>query len=58
MSNLVFKEYVSEYMQTVEDFKSDTNNVLFIERMNVELNKEKINTFHKFDKELMKVIAV
>lgn len=58
MSNVVFKEYVSEYMQTVEDFKSDTNYVLFVERMNVVMNKEKLNIFHNFDKELMKVLAV
>lgn len=41
-----------------EDFKSNTNYVLFVERMNVKLNKEKVNIFHNFDKLMMKVMAV
>lgn len=53
----LFKEKMSELLQMVSDFKSDTDYVLLIEGENVEENKKKINVFHNLDKRLSKMFC-
>ena len=56
MSEDEFKEYLSEMLEAVDALKSDTEYVLFVEKKNIKINKDKIEIFHNWDKRLMKKV--
>lgn len=58
MSSSDYKESVNELLQVVQDLKSDTDYLLFIEKANVEDNKAKLRVFHNLDKKLMEILSV
>lgn len=58
MPPCVYKESVNELLQVVQDLKSDTDYVLFVERENIEDNKAKLQVFHNLDKKLIEILTV
>ncbi len=55
MSKDDFKEYMSELLEAVDNLKSDTEYMLYVENNNVTCNKEKIDVFYKWNKRLIKI---
>lgn len=53
-----YKERINKVLQMIQDLKSDTDYVLYVEREDVEKNKRKINLFHNFDTQLAKIVCV
>lgn len=51
-----FKEEINKILEIVDDYKSDTEYYLFAERDDVNTNKERINQFHRWDNELIKIL--
>lgn len=53
-----FKEEISEILGIVDDYKSDTEYLLFAENNDVNVNIEKMNQFHRWDNELIKLLGL
>lgn len=53
-----YKEKMSEILEIVDDFKSDTEYLLFAENNNILVNKEKMKQFHRWDLEVMKLLKL
>lgn len=53
-----FKERINGVLQMIQDLKSDTDYVLYVEHENIEENKRKIRLFHNFDAKLAKIVSV
>lgn len=51
-----FKEYFSEMLETIDTLKSDTEYMLYVERDSVDTNKDKMEVFYKWNKQLIKVL--
>ena len=58
MPSYAYKESVNDLLQVVQDLKSDTDYVLFVEKENVENNKLKLQVFHHLDKKLIEILAI
>ena len=56
MPSNLYKEKISELLQMIQDLKSDTDYLLFVERELPEVNKNKIRVFHNMDKKLMEML--
>lgn len=56
-SNESFKADVDDMLSMTDDLRADTNYETFVERRNVELNREKIRLFHNFDDTLISILA-
>ena len=52
------KEELSDLLTLVQDFKSDTDYMLFVEKNKTGDNTSKINMFHNFDNYMMKVCGI
>ncbi len=51
-----FKEEVSAILEIIDDLKSDTEYLLFAENNDINLNKERIGQFHRWDNELIRLL--
>ena len=57
MPKELFKEKTSEFLQMLQDLKSDTDYFLLVENENVEENKKKVRVFHNLDEKLSKIFC-
>lgn len=51
------KEEISDLLSMISDFKSDTDYVLFVEKQNIEENKNKLLLFHNFYKKMVSIFG-
>lgn len=58
VSNDEFKDELDSILKHIEELKSDLDYYLFVERENIDSNKNKMKAFNAFDKRLIKVLEL
>lgn len=58
MNENEIKENISDLLELIDDFRSDTSYELFVEHSDIAKNRDKIQLFHNFDKTMIKVCGV
>ena len=54
---LELKEQLSDLLAMTDDLRADVSYELFVEKENVELNRDKLKLFHNFDNEMMAIMS-
>ena len=52
------KNEIDELLSNVSDLRGDVQYLLFVERENIEENKEKLRLFNRFDQQLIKIMGL
>ena len=52
------KNEIDELLSNVSDLRGDVQYLLFVERENIEENKEKLRLFNHFDQQLIKIMGL
>lgn len=52
------KNEIDELLSNVSDLRGDVQYLLFVERENIEENKEKLRLFTRFDQQLIKIMGL
>lgn len=53
-----FKEQLDSILKNMNNFKSDLDYYLFVEKESTKENRQKIKSFHEFDNRLLKVLGI
>ena len=57
MPENVYKESVCDFLHMIRDLKLDIDYALFVEKQDIENNKNKLNVFHNLDKKLTAILT-
>ena len=51
------KEQLSDLLALTDDLRADVSYELFVEKENIDLNKDKLKLFHNFDNEMIEIMG-